>query len=966
METRHKTCNKLRTTTEKKLKIFHQNVDRLSNKQDIVNDFLHANDPDVIILTEHGLSEPKLLNTIITGYIIIDYFCREKHIKGGVAIYVRQNLENVTASVNGARYSKELECELAAVKISINKIDIFLIGIYRPDKNFEIALESLNNLLDKIPTWNSTVIIMGDINIDRVVHKTKNTELKEFLATHNIKRLLLPATRITSHSATSIDLVCTNLHPEEVKVTVLNTFIADHTGQICTVPVTKNEALNTISIRRNFCNENLRILKHLLGKEIWEDVYESECVETAYNNFISTVTFNINLSCPLKKFRHQNKKKIPPSDPVTKRKKECFLKAQETFMLHGTDGNKADAIQKKKDYDLHLKNIKKTQNTDFINKAENKSKAMWKVINSEKQSKHLKNEPIQLKIDNKITSDPQKVAEELNYYFVNAVTNILPQSHNNSIKTITINSEATLQNLLLWSTTPFEVSKTIRSLKSKNSSGFDEISSNVLKSCEKELVYPLVNIINKSFAQGKFPTNLKTAKVYPKFKQGASTEVKNYRPISLISTFSKVIEKIVLTRLLDHLSRNQLLPDEQHGFTANKSTNSAIISITEQIIKAIEDGDTTTAVFLDYSKAFDCIRHDLLVKKLENMGIRGTAGEWFKSYLTDRSQAVEVKYVTSGVYGTKTSEPLPVKSGVPQGSVLGPILYIIFTSDFPHYLADYCRTLMYADDTVLLLRNKNSTDLEIQSYIALGMAQQYCQENSLVLNERKSQQLILGKKKEETAGLPDVMEVSHAKYLGVIIDDKLTWSDHLDKLCCKLSSALYVLRRLKQISSDETMRTAYFALFEAHIRYGLPVWGNTSKTNTQRVLILQKRAMRILAGLGPRESCRAAFCQFKVLTVVSIFILETALYAKRQNLQRGSDIHNHNTRRANNITLPIHHLSLYEKQPTYMGAKFLNILPEEVKNATCEKKNRKNIVNWLQERPCYTVEEFENWRQVFK
>jgi hypothetical protein len=557
------------------------------------------------------------------------------------------------------------------------------------------------------------------------------------------------------------------------------------------------------------------------------------------------------------------------------------------------------------------------------------------------------------------------VADDLNSYFINAATDILAQIPNHKSKIVEVRHDVQ-EDLVLCPTTPCEVGKTIKSLKSKNSSGFDGVPSKVVKHCESELIYPLTNIINKSFAQGKFPNNLKTAKVYPKFKQGDPTETKNYRPISLLSTFSKIMEKIVLARLLQHLSRHQLLTDEQHGFTASKSTNTAIISIVENIIKSIEEGDTTTAVFLDYSKAFDCISHELLLKKLKNMGVRGTAGDWFESYLTNRSQAVEVKNLkTGGIFVETVSKPATIQSGVPQGSVLGPVLYIVFTSDLPRYLQDYCSTVMYADDTALLIKNKKATDLEIQSFIALGMAQQYCHTNSLVLNEKKSQQLVIGKKREEVAGLPDVMQVSKVRYLGVVIDNNLTWSDHLDKLCSKLSSALYVLRRLRHISSDETTKAAYFALFEAHIRYGIALWGNSSRTNTNRVLILQKKAVRILAGLGPRESCRTAFKQLKVLTVVSLFILETALYAKRQNLQKGADIHNYNTRRANNIVLPIHHLTLYEKQPTYQGAKLFNILPEEVKNVLCEKKLRRNMITWLQQRPFYTVDEFVNWREDF-
>uniref|UniRef100_A0A1B6LK65 Reverse transcriptase domain-containing protein n=2 Tax=Graphocephala atropunctata TaxID=36148 RepID=A0A1B6LK65_9HEMI len=375
----------------------------------------------------------------------------------------------------------------------------------------------------------------------------------------------------------------------------------------------------------------------------------------------------------------------------------------------------------------------------------------------------------------------------------------------------------------------------------------------------------------------------------------------------------------------------------------------------------LEEGCFVTGLFLDFSKAFDCLNHDRLLQKLRTLGIRGTELKWFESYLKDRKQLVEISHTSNNTIQKTHSRTLEVKRGVPQGSVLGPALFLLLTNDMPDQLQGTCKTIMYADDTVLTISDKTIETLERNTSTYLNLTKQYCSNNDLVLNENKTVQIAFKTKNKQTQqnALPQLDIKETTKYLGIIIDAKMTWKPHIDQLCRRLSSGTYVIRRILQVGGLDTAKVAYFALFESHLRYGIVAWGGTSNANLERVLIQQKRAIRCLVGLHYQESCRESFKQLKILTVVSLYIRETILHAITSRQQRHQEIHTYNTRHASNFTLPPHHLSLFEKKPSYKGAMYYNRLPELLKNETPQHFKNK-LTTWLQERPYYTENEFLN------
>uniref|UniRef100_A0A1B6LUT5 Reverse transcriptase domain-containing protein n=1 Tax=Graphocephala atropunctata TaxID=36148 RepID=A0A1B6LUT5_9HEMI len=668
----------------------------------------------------------------------------------------------------------------------------------------------------------------------------------------------------------------------------------------------------------------------------------------------------LNASCPYKSSRSKlSGQRAIHYGPEVYQLKTQFLQAQDIYILTGREEDKLEAARKKREYDLKLKTTRREASEQIIAQSSNKSRAMWSIVNVERKAcEEIKDATWIVKVSNKIVEDPIVVADSFNKHFTTVAEETLKD--NNPQKTADPNHHLThLEHTLpiLSLATTGEVYGIIRALKPTSSTGIDDLSSRLLKFCAEDLCPPLTQIINKSLIQATIPTNLKVAKVYPLHKKGSKEDMGNFRPISLVPTVSKVLEKVVLTRLMNHLKSNNILPKGQHGFLPGRSTITAVAEIVEHVVDSLETGKTVGGAFLDLSKAFDCLDHQLILKKLETFGIVGVAQAWFRSYLTGRRQLVEIKNTLKGRTSTVRSGLLNVTRGVPQGSVLGPVIFTLFSADLPAYMGPYSHTVMYADDSVLLTSNNAPEPLEINNYIAINKAMEYCANNDLVFNENKTLQLFFGNLKNYVSCPQSIQIVDSTRHLGVILDNGLRWDIHVNSLCRKLSSSIFALRRIKNVTTPAATRTAYHALIEAHIRYGIICWGDSSKENVQRAFVLQKRAVRILGGLQLGESCRDTFKTLGIPTVVSIYICEVVAFAGGQNLLRNEHLHQHNTRNAANFNLPVHTTSRFSKKPSYAGARLFNLLPAGIKNGN-PKSLKRRLLTWLLKDPIYSMNEF--------
>ena len=539
----------------------------------------------------------------------------------------------------------------------------------------------------------------------------------------------------------------------------------------------------------------------------------------------------------------------------------------------------------------NIKNIRKTW------------EGIRKIVSLKENSNFV---PNCLLFDGTNITHPKKIANRFNKFFSSVGKQIQNQVYSNHINFSTFLKDPSENSLFLTPTDTEEVSCIISSFKSNIATGPNSIPITILKKIQEYISAPLASLINCSFENGICPNTLKTAKIIPIHKKGSRLSVDNYRPISLLSNINKIFEKIMYKRLYRFLSDQSSFFELQFGFREKHSTTHALISLTEKIRESLDKAKYACGIFIDLKKAFDTVDHTILLKKLEYYGVRGISNEWFRSYLNGRRQFVSINGFESESIGTDI--------GVPQGSVLGPLLFLIYINDLHHAIKNSI-VHHFADDTNLLHINDSLKKLNKLLNADLKSLCNWLKANKIALNVAKTELVVF---KHPNKNIPynniklkidgkKIIPSSSVKYLGVIIDEHLTFKNHINELAAKLRRSIGMLSKLRHYVPLSINQNIYYAVFDSLMKYACPIWGQKGNPICDKIITYQNIAMRVMTFSQIRSSSKPLYRQLKVLTFRQQIELQNCLIVHSQldnsipnplknmfTLKNG--IHAHNTR----------------------------------------------------------------------
>ena len=745
--------------------------------------------PDILALTETWLNEENKLNYSIPGYCAF-HVVRPPRKHGGVALYVRTTLS--PENIEKFTYLNSV-IEISTVSFNINNIPYTIAAIYRPSNKNEHIKEfckELSPILKSSLFKKSNSLFIGDMNIDLLqhsIHKPTNEYLNLF-QTFNYVPIITRPTRFPQ----GLQLGCPSLL-DHIFVNFTN---ASHSGIMHYdfsdhLPIYLNFHLPSplISYRtlkfRIFCPKNELEFSRKLAYTLWEEILVEGDIDDNFNKFIERLRNMYNECFPVTTKRVSAKALDRPwlssgLKTSIKNKNNMFKNVKLGLTSENSYRNYKNRLTSL------LRAAKKKYYTYLFTSFKSNTKKLWQAINKLTNKSCTNTKINNLIVDNKNLTNPSEISEAFNSFFVNAASNLeklLPHSEVNPLDYLSPRNPISMS---VPNATIRDISGVINSLKNKKCN-IDDFSPSIIKKNVHLLAPPITLLFNQSVQQGKFPQILKRAQVIPLYKKGAKTDLNNFRPISLLNIFSKIFEKVMKVYLVGFLETHNVLSKSQYGFQRDKRTEDALKFFSSNIYKQLDTSNSVLSIFIDFSKAFDTVPHNILINKLNHYGIRGSILQWFSNYLSDRTQTT--------IFENRTSKPKNVTMGVPQGSVLGPILFLIFINDLPNF-SKLFYTLLFADDATLSLCGRNP---ELLIRIANNEMHKFfvwCIANRLTVNTLKTFYMIFSNRTpvilpplviKSNFNYDLVKKVDFTKFLGVFYDSDMSFKTHINNLSSRLS-----------------------------------------------------------------------------------------------------------------------------------------------------------------------------------
>lgn len=821
--------------------------------------------------------------------------------------------------------------------VHIKKFSIDIGAVYRqPSSNMGVFLNTYETQLSK----RNRALVFGDLNIN-ILNKDKTTKNYKSILQQNGFKILnkiisTHCTRETENSKTLLDHVATNLKNNTFHMALIDSAMSDHKQiyfeahkyQPDSIQKIRYEAVNYkqlyITIEESLLSiENVFDKYDKLEKLLIESIAKNRCQKYKYLNPPKADWINRNIITEVSKrnILWQTLKQIPEDDTV----KDNYIK-QRTLARNTVQ------LAKNQYYYKAFKSCTKNP------------LKMWQLINSLANNKPKSNQiPNKLSTSNSIISNPKDICETFNTFFSKIgaeLANKIPKQHYNHLiqKIQTNNNPHFLKLSVITPATCNEISQIMDKLNTNSSTGIDKINTKAIKCVKNLILENLTKSINKCLITGQFPDTLKIAKVTPIHKSGDKMDPSNYRPISVLPVISKIFEKIMHNRLTEHLNSLNFLYIKQYGFRPKSNTLAATNDLVTSIRNNIDDKKITLGVFIDLQKAFDTVSHDMLLLKLQSIGMCDTALELFKSYLSNRYQIVKIN--------EHQSEPRPVSYGVPQGSILGPLLFLIYINSI-HEIGLKGDVTLYADDTSIFYSGQTITSIIKDAQDDLNLLDIWLQSNLLSINASKTNYIIFRAKNKHIDTYSDltingkvIHRIDKEKYLGLHLDSQLTWKPQIEKIRTKLISLTGALRCFARCLPRKIKYTIYNTMVKPHIDYLIEVWGSAAKTNINKLQISQNKLIKTLFNYDYLTSTQKIYKNTNIMTITQAYKYNTCILIKKII---NKDIHSQilftkkihvvkrNTRQASNIYLRTPRTNYGKKNIMFEGAKLYNKLPKDLK-----------------------------------
>ena len=780
---------------------------------------------------------------------------------GGVALYISDNHHS---SVQEEFSFVETFIECIGVEVNIMNRSLF-VCIYRPPSgNIKFFLDVMTEILSIAHDKKyQGIFVFGDFNLD--LFRNNENSINDFINlmySYALFPLITKPSRITETTATLIDHIWTSQLESNVGNYIIHSDISDHFPIFSQFKINSSKPDTRTHINKRIITPTaLEQFNNELAHVNWNNVFTSSCPNYGYDIFYDEFNKLFEIHFPIRKTRINNKNVISPY--ITPALKSSIKEKNRLERLAKKWPLTYENFYKKYRNKLTatLRAAKNKYYKDKLKENQGNPKNQWNIISSilgrtnNVANKHL----IEL------TPACDDTATAFNDHFLNTGTGglYLNAAENDYMRYLGVSPNFSMYLIPVHHT---EVENHLNALK-PTASGYDDISPKILKHSSSIISIPLAHIINLSFKTGIFPDQLKKAKVIPMYKSGNRGDINNYRPISVLPAFSKIIEKVIATRLINYLENNKLLSEQQHGFRANRSTESAVLQFVSNVYKLLEQKLNVAGVFIDLSKAFDTLDHKILLNKMQHLGIRGLPLKLFQSYLSNRAQAV--------LCNMNYSSFNPIRRGVPQGSILGPLLFLIYINDITHASSKF-KFIIYADDTNLLLAEQSINSLHSNLTSELKLIYNWIHINKLKLNISKTNYILFQNRSLKKQMPPlslegeTIKQANQIKFLGVRIDENLNWRYHIEEVCLKLSKMCGILYKVRGNLTTEAMISIYYTLCYSRLIYCVAIWGSTWPSFLTRLIVMQNKILRCIFFMKKFDSTTAIFTENKLLQFESI------------------------------------------------------------------------------------------------